>query len=82
MSAVSSRLSSLGWSLDTPVTLSMSPTTRVALGSFWEYVGFLGNSMIFLLMGMRIAIGDLVDELAIDRARRRRRASPAARSSF
>jgi CPA1 family monovalent cation:H+ antiporter len=42
---------------------SMSPTTRVALGSFWEYIGFLGNSMIFLLMGMRIAIGDLFDEL-------------------
>ena len=42
---------------------SMSPTTRVALGSFWEYIGFVGNSMIFLLMGMRIAIGDLVDEL-------------------
>lgn len=42
---------------------AMSPTTRVTLGSFWEYVGFLGNSMIFLLMGMRIAVPQLLDNL-------------------
>ncbi len=41
----------------------MSPTTRVTLGSFWEYVGFLGNSMIFLLMGMRIAVPQLLHNL-------------------
>lgn len=41
----------------------MSPTTRVTLGSFWEYVGFLGNSMIFLLMGMRIAAPELLSNL-------------------
>ncbi|MGA7669292.1 MAG: Na+/H+ antiporter [Nitrolancea sp.] len=41
----------------------MSPTTRVTLGSFWEYVGFLGNSMIFLLMGMRIAVPELLQNL-------------------
>ncbi len=41
----------------------MSPTTRVTLGSFWEYVGFLGNSMIFLLMGMRIAVPELLRNL-------------------
>ncbi len=41
----------------------MSPTTRVTLGSFWEYVGFLGNSMIFLLMGMRIAVPELLRSL-------------------
>jgi len=44
-------------------SVSMSPTTRVALDSFWEYIGFLGNSMIFLLMGMRIAAPDLWDNL-------------------
>ncbi len=41
-------------------TATMSPTTRIALGSFWEYVGFLGNSIIFLLIGERIAsVGSL-----------------------
>lgn len=40
-------------------SVSMSPTTRLALGSFWDYVAFLGNSMIFLLMGMRIAAPEL-----------------------
>jgi len=42
---------------------AMSPTTRVTLGSFWEYVGFLGNSMIFLLVGMRIAVPQLLHNL-------------------
>jgi CPA1 family monovalent cation:H+ antiporter len=42
---------------------AMSPTTRVTLSSFWEYVGFLGNSMIFLLMGMRIAAPELLENL-------------------
>lgn len=42
---------------------AMSPTTRVTLGAFWEYVGFLGNSMIFLLMGMRIAAPELLENL-------------------
>jgi CPA1 family monovalent cation:H+ antiporter len=44
-------------------TGAMSPTTRVALESFWEYVGFLLNSMIFLLMGMRIAAPHLLENL-------------------
>jgi CPA1 family monovalent cation:H+ antiporter len=44
---------------------AMSPTTRVTLGSFWEYVGFLGNSMIFLLMGMRIAVPQLLHNLPV-----------------
>jgi CPA1 family monovalent cation:H+ antiporter len=41
----------------------MSTTTRVTLDAFWEYVAFLGNSMIFLLMGMRIAAPKLLDNL-------------------
>jgi CPA1 family monovalent cation:H+ antiporter len=41
----------------------MSPTTRVTLGSFWEYLGFLGNSMIFLLVGMRIAAPQIMSHL-------------------
>jgi CPA1 family monovalent cation:H+ antiporter len=41
----------------------MSTTTRITLDAFWEYVAFLGNSMIFLLMGMRIAAPKLLDNL-------------------
>jgi CPA1 family monovalent cation:H+ antiporter len=44
-------------------TTAMSPTTRVALDSFWEYVGFVGNAFIFLLIGQRVAAGSLLDEL-------------------
>lgn len=43
--------------------VSISPSSRVMLGSFWEYVSFLGNSMIFLLMGMSIAAPALWDNL-------------------
>ncbi|HET7034149.1 MAG TPA: Na+/H+ antiporter [Thermomicrobiaceae bacterium] len=43
--------------------VSISPSSRVMLGAFWEYISFLGNSMIFLLMGMRIAAPELWDNL-------------------
>ena len=43
--------------------IMMSATTRMMLDAFWEYVAFLGNSMIFLLMGMRIAAPKLLDNL-------------------
>jgi len=33
---------------------SMSPTTKLTLVSFWEYVAFLTNSLIFLLLGMQV----------------------------
>jgi monovalent cation:H+ antiporter, CPA1 family len=32
----------------------MSATTRVAVGSFWEYLVFLANSFVFLLMGLEV----------------------------
>ncbi len=32
----------------------MSPSTRVSLMSFWEYVTFVANSMVFLLIGLEI----------------------------
>lgn len=38
----------------------MSPTTRVAVESFWEYVAFALNSIIFLLIGFEVRIADLV----------------------
>ena len=38
----------------------MSPTTRLALLTFWEYVAFLLNSAIFLLIGLQVDLGSLV----------------------
>lgn len=32
----------------------MSPTTRIVITNFWEYVAFLANSLIFLLIGLKI----------------------------
>jgi len=32
----------------------MSPTTRIVIVNFWEYVAFLANSLIFLLIGLEI----------------------------
>jgi Na+:H+ antiporter len=34
----------------------MSPTTRIVLFNFWEFVAFLANSMIFLMLGLQINI--------------------------
>jgi CPA1 family monovalent cation:H+ antiporter len=33
---------------------SMSPGTRMAVNSFWEYTAFLVNSLIFLLIGLQV----------------------------
>ena len=33
----------------------MSPTTRLAVHSFWEYAAFAGNSLVFLLVGIEAA---------------------------
>ncbi len=35
----------------------MSPTTRIAAETFWEYVAFALNSIVFLLIGFEIRIG-------------------------
>lgn len=32
----------------------MSPTTRLAVNSFWEYAAFIVNSLVFLLIGMQV----------------------------
>ena len=32
----------------------MSPTTRIVLFNFWEYVAFLANSIVFLLIGLEV----------------------------
>lgn len=37
----------------------MSPTTRIVLFNFWEYIAFLSNSFIFLLIGMNVNLDEL-----------------------
>lgn len=34
----------------------MSPSTRLAVNSFWEYAAFLVNSLLFLLIGLQVKI--------------------------
>ena len=38
----------------------MSPTTRIVLFNFWEYVAFLANSLVFLLIGLQVDVPALV----------------------
>jgi CPA1 family monovalent cation:H+ antiporter len=38
----------------------MSPTTRIVIANFWEYVAFIANSMIFLLIGLDINLAGLL----------------------
>jgi CPA1 family monovalent cation:H+ antiporter len=38
----------------------MSPTTRIVLFNFWEYVAFLANSLVFLMIGLQVNIPDLL----------------------
>ncbi|MCJ7570204.1 MAG: Na+/H+ antiporter [Anaerolineales bacterium] len=37
----------------------MSPTTRIAVFNFWEYITFLVNSAIFLMIGLQIKVSAL-----------------------
>lgn len=39
---------------------AMSPTTRLAVDSVWEYAAFLVNSLIFLLIGLQIKVPLLI----------------------
>ncbi|MEP7271924.1 MAG: Na+/H+ antiporter [Acidobacteriota bacterium] len=41
----------------------MSPTTQVAVNSFWEYAAFVVNSLVFLLIGLEIQIRTLTENL-------------------
>ena len=38
----------------------MSARTRLALWSFWEYASFVINSLLFLLIGLTVDVGDLI----------------------
>ncbi|HEY7141399.1 MAG TPA: Na+/H+ antiporter, partial [Methylomirabilota bacterium] len=39
--------------------MGMSPSTRIAADTFWEYVAFALNSIVFLLIGFEVRVGDL-----------------------
>lgn len=39
----------------------MSPTTRIILFNFWEYIAFLANSLVFLLIGLEVDIPALLN---------------------
>ena len=38
----------------------MSPSTRIAAETFWEYIAFALNSIVFLLVGLRVHVSELV----------------------
>jgi len=38
----------------------MSPRTRTAMQSFWQYVSFVMNFLVFLLIGIEIHVGELL----------------------
>jgi CPA1 family monovalent cation:H+ antiporter len=38
----------------------MTPSTRVAVEAFWEYVAFALNSIVFLLIGLEVRLGALI----------------------
>ncbi|MCB0126705.1 MAG: cation:proton antiporter, partial [Caldilineaceae bacterium] len=38
----------------------MSPTTRIVLINFWEYLAFLANSFVFILIGMNVEYDELL----------------------
>ncbi len=42
------------------VPKGMSPQTRVALWSFWNYASFVMNSIVFLLIGLQVHLIDLI----------------------
>jgi CPA1 family monovalent cation:H+ antiporter len=43
----------------------MSSTSRVAVGSFWEYVAFALNSIVFLMIGFEVRTRNLVESAGV-----------------
>jgi CPA1 family monovalent cation:H+ antiporter len=39
--------------------IGMSASTRIAVDTFWEYVAFALNSIVFLLVGLRVRVSEL-----------------------
>ena len=40
--------------------VSVNPSSRIAIESFWEYIAFALNSIVFLLIGFEVGLGLLV----------------------
>lgn len=45
------------------IPTGMSPTTRLAVASFWEYAAFAANSIVFLLIGLEVTSLNLAAQL-------------------
>ncbi len=41
----------------------MSPTTRIVLFNFWEYLAFVTNSLVFLLIGLDVNVSQIIKYL-------------------
>jgi CPA1 family monovalent cation:H+ antiporter len=37
----------------------MSPTTKIVLFNFWEYLAFIANSLVFLLIGLEVNVREI-----------------------
>jgi CPA1 family monovalent cation:H+ antiporter len=44
-------------------TENTSPTTQITLDNFWEFLAFLANSFVFLLIGLDTEISQLLDNI-------------------
>jgi CPA1 family monovalent cation:H+ antiporter len=44
---------------------NMGPVTRVTMGTVWEYAAFVANSLIFLLIGLRIDLSLILDHAGL-----------------
>jgi CPA1 family monovalent cation:H+ antiporter len=45
--------------------VGMSPSTKLAVDSFWDYVAFALNSMVFLLIGFEVRLSSLAGSWAL-----------------
>jgi CPA1 family monovalent cation:H+ antiporter len=43
----------------------VSPTTRIVLGNLWEFIAFIANSLVFLLIGLSVSLSVLVQFLPL-----------------
>jgi len=43
-------------------TIGMSANTRQLLDDLWEFLGFVANALVFLLLGFSVHVEDLLDE--------------------
>ncbi len=41
--------------------MGMSPRTRVAVWAFWEYLAFVVNSLVFLLIGIEVHVAQILE---------------------